>query len=135
VFRPVFFKALTNPLLFEADSNPPRDGSLDSSAVPVDPAAAFFARHPEYGVTADVLLVRSLGALNMLTFPVIRIAHGLDIRTDLFLAAVHCSANSFGTAALLEHFYSRPCRSGNGSYPFPRVKRACIYSNLDIPVF
>jgi hypothetical protein len=42
-----------------------------------------------------------MGKLNMLTFPVIGIAHPLDKSLALSLAAVHRLANNFVTAIIL----------------------------------
>jgi hypothetical protein len=54
-------------------------------------------------VMVDVLRVGGLGQLNILTFPVIRIAHGRHNMANLSHAAVHRLANLVVTPTLLEH--------------------------------
>jgi hypothetical protein len=81
----------------------PRMGRCQKSPVPVQSPPAQSAWRSGYGVTVGVLLVCRLGTLNILIFPIIRIAQSLENMTDLSHAAVRRLANSFVTLTLLEH--------------------------------
>jgi hypothetical protein len=62
-------------------------------------------------VTVGVLLVYGLGTLNVLTFPIIRIAQSFENITDISHATVHRLANGFVTLALIEHLGNLTARN------------------------